>query len=56
MFKLFEVYNENSERVFYTEEKECLPSKHQIDLMLKQRWKIKIDNKTATKKIINEIY
>lgn len=56
MFKLFEVYNENNERVFYTEEAICLPPKRQIDLMLKQRWKIKIDNKVASKKMINEIY
>lgn len=56
MFKLFEVYNDKNERVFYTEQVECLPSKHNINIMLKQRWKIKIDNKVATKKMINELY
>ena len=56
MFNLFEIYDENNRKVFETKEIICLPEKEHINLMLLNRYKIKIDEKVATKKTINELY
>lgn len=56
MFELFEIYNENNKRVFVTKEIICLPGKEYINLMLSNKYKIKVDGRIATKKTINEIY
>lgn len=54
--KLFEIFNSKSKRVFYTHQKTCIPNKSQLYEMIKLGYKIKIDNKIATKKIIDEIF
>lgn len=56
MFELFEIFNEKGSRVFVTKEIVCLPEKEHLNSMLLNKYKIKIDGKTATKKTINEIY
>ena len=53
---LFEIYNDKNKRIFITKEIACLPEKEHLDSMLTNKYKIKIDGKTATKKTINEIY
>lgn len=56
MFNLFEIYNEDNKRIFVTEEVNYLPEKEHISSMLSNRYKVKIDGKVATKKLINELY
>jgi hypothetical protein len=56
MFKLFEIYNEDNKRVFSTKESVCLPDKVHVNLMMSNKYKIKVDGKIATKKLINELY
>lgn len=56
MFELFEIFNEYNKRIFVTKEIICLPEKEHLNLMLLNRYKIKIDGEVATKKTINEIY
>lgn len=56
MFELFEIFNEYNKRIFVTKEVACLPEREHLNSMLSNRYKVKIDGKIATKKIINEIY
>lgn len=53
-FKIFEVFNENGRRVFFTHDKSCIPAKEQINDMLKNKYKIKINGGSVTKKKLNE--
>ena len=56
MFNLFEIFNEYNKRIFVTKEVACLPEKTHLNSMMANRYKVKIDGKSATKKTINEIY
>lgn len=56
MFECFEIFNDKGHRVFITHDKMCIPKKEDIDSMLSNSYKIKLDNKNATKKMINELY
>lgn len=55
-FELFEIYNDKNRRVFCTNGQSCLPQKEHLDSMLKNGYKVKLDNKALTKKAINELY
>lgn len=48
----FEVINISGKKVMCTSHFECIPSKAQIEDMLKTGYKIKVDNKILTKKNI----
>lgn len=51
----FEIFNEKNKVVFNTQEKQCLPDKHQINTMIKIGYKFKIDGKLLTKKQLTEL-
>ena len=53
--EIFEIFNDKGRRVFYTYDKTCIPSKEQLDAMLKSGYKIKSNGVTITKKKINEL-
>ena len=52
---LFEVYSEKGSRLFYTSNEECLPPKEQVNSMMNAGYKIKLDGKLLTKKVLNEL-
>ena len=52
---LFEIYNEKGNRVFYTDCKNCLPSIEQVNAMLNDGYKFKLDAKSISKKNISEL-
>ena len=54
--KIFEIYNNKNHRVFYTYQQSCIPDKKTLNNMIVNGHKIKIDNKTVTKKTINEMF
>lgn len=54
MFEIFEVYNYNNDRVFYTFEKQCVPSKKAIETLINDGYKIKVNDKILYKKNIDE--
>lgn len=51
----FEIFNDKGKREFYTYEKECIPPKHEIDVMSKNGWKFKLDDKVISKTKLNEM-
>ena len=51
----FEVFNDYGKRISVTKHKECIPSREIAESMLSNRYKIKIDGKIATKKMLDEI-
>ena len=51
----FEVFDDYGNRISITEYKECIPNREVADSMLRARYKIKIDGKIATKKMLDEI-
>lgn len=53
--ELFEIFNDKGRRVFYTYDKTCIPEKEHIDSMMKNGYKIKLNNVIMTKKKINEL-
>ena len=55
-FELFEIYNDKNRRVFWTNSINCFPSKEHLDSMLKNGYKVKVNNKQLSKKAINELY
>lgn len=54
-FEIFEVFNNKNKRVFYTNQISCIPNKTQLNSMIKNNYKIRIDNKTLTRKMIDEL-
>ena len=52
---LFEVYNDKGRRVYFTHDFSCIPEKEHIDSMMKNGYKIKLNNAIMTKKKINEL-
>lgn len=52
MFEIFEVFNINNERVFYTNDKKCVPSKKEMETLIGDGHKVKLNNKTLYKKNI----
>lgn len=55
MFKTFEVFNSENKRVFYTENRKCVPSNKQLGLMQRAGYKFKLDGKAISKKKLDEI-
>lgn len=51
----FEIINQDEKTVMQTEFTECIPDKETIDLMIKGRYKFKIDGKIVSRKKIDEI-
>lgn len=51
----FEVVNDKGKVVFNTTEISCLPTKTEINSMIKAGYKFKLDNKSITKKKLEEI-
>lgn len=51
----FEVFNDKGKRRHITYYNECIPSKEQLDAMLKAGYKIKVDGTTVTKKKLSEL-
>ncbi len=54
MFELFEVYNQNNTRIFYTFDKESVPSKKEIEILIQDGNKVKVNNKILYKKNISD--
>lgn len=52
---LFEVFNDKGKRVFFTYDEVCIPPKEQLDAILKDGYKIKVNGTTVTKKKLNEL-
>lgn len=53
-FETFEIFNNLGTKVFEALDEVSIPPKEHIDAMLKNGYKIKIDGKITTKKVINE--
>lgn len=53
-FKTFEIFDENGTRVFNALDEPSMPPKDHINSMMKNGYKIKVDGKAMTKKVINE--
>ena len=53
-FKTFEVFDRYNTRVFNALDDKSVPTKAQVDSMIKNGYKFKIDGKFVTKKFINE--
>lgn len=52
----FEIYNDKGNRVFYTFQGSCIPSKLEIESMSKAGYKFKMDGKNISKtKLIERI-
>ena len=51
----FEIVNQDGKTVMQTESTECIPDRENIDLMIKGKYKFKIDGKIVSKKKIDEI-
>lgn len=51
----FEVVNADGNILFSTKYKECIPSKSEIDTLIKAGYKIKINGKAVTKKKMIEL-
>ena len=54
MFEIFEVYNQDNERVFFTFDKQSVPSKKEIETLMNDGHKIKVNGKILYKKNIDE--
>ena len=54
MFEIFEVYNQDNERVFFTFNKQSVPSKKEIEILMNDGHKIKVNGKILYKKNIDE--
>lgn len=52
---LFEIYNDKGNRVFYTDNKNCLPSIEYINAMLNDGYKFRVDEKLISKRAIGEL-
>lgn len=50
----FEIFDEKDKVVFNTSMIECIPKKSQIDIMYKCGYRFKINNKTISKKKLEE--
>lgn len=45
----FEIFNEKGIRIFYTYQKQCIPTKSEMKSMLANNHKIKMDGKNLSK-------
>ena len=54
MFKIFEVFNSNNESLFFTTDKESVPLKKEIETIINDGHKIKVNGKLLYKKDIAE--
>lgn len=54
-FNIFEVFNDKSKRLFFTYDKLCIPPKEQLEAIIKDGYKIKVNGATITKKKLNEL-
>lgn len=54
MFESFEVFNRENVRVFYTYDKNSVPSKREIEVLINTGHKIKANNKVLYKKNIGD--
>ena len=54
MFKIFEVFNSNNERLFFTTDKESVPINKEIETIINDGHKIKVNGKLLYKKDIAE--
>ncbi len=55
IYMKFEIFNDKGKREFYTYDNECIPSKWEIDIMSKNGWKFKLDDKFISKTKLNEM-
>lgn len=55
MKEIFEVYNTVGDRVFFTYENKCIPSREELKILMADGYKIKIDGKALLKKNINNV-
>lgn len=51
----FEAFNDKGNRIFYTFQESCIPSKSEIESMYKSGWKFKMDGKNISKTKLIEI-
>lgn len=54
MFEIFEVYNTNNKRLFFTTEGKSVPSKKEIETLLSDGYKVKVNGKVLYKKNISD--
>ena len=54
MFEIFEVFNTNNDRLFFTTDRKSLPSKKEIETLISDGHKVKVNGKTLYKKNISE--
>ena len=52
---IFEVFNDKGKRLFFTYDKSCIPPKEQLEAIIKDGYKIKVNETTITKKKLNEL-
>lgn len=54
MFEIFEVFNDKGERVFSTTDKKSVPPKSEIETVITDGHKVKVNGKILYKKNISE--
>lgn len=54
MFEIFEVFNTENKRLFFTTDKKSVPSKNKIEVLINNGHKVKVDGKLLYKKNISE--
>ena len=50
MFEIFEVFNTDNKRLFFTTDKKSVPPKKKIETLLSDGHKVKVNSKTLYKK------
>lgn len=54
MFEIFEVFNTNNERLFFTTDRKSIPPKKEIETLIGDGHKVKVNSKTLYKKNISD--
>lgn len=52
---IFEVFNDKGKRLFFTYDKSCMPPKEQLEAIIRDGYKIKVNGTTVAKKKLNEL-
>ena len=54
MFEIFEVFNTDNKRLFFTTDKKSVPPKNEIEVLINSGHKVKVNDKILYKKNISD--
>ena len=54
IFEIFEVFNAENKRLFFTTDPKCVPPKKEIEILINGGHKVKVNDKILYKKNIDE--